>query len=73
MQILKQKIEQARHLDERYKVGPTKYQDGSSKGHWTKEEDVILTEAVAICNGKNWKKVAESLPGRTDVQCLHRW
>ncbi len=23
--------------------------------------------------GKNWKKIAEELPGRTDVQCLHRW
>lgn len=23
--------------------------------------------------GKNWKKVAEGLEGRTDVQCLHRW
>ena len=24
-------------------------------------------------NGKNWKKIAESVIGRTDVQCLHRW
>ena len=24
-------------------------------------------------NGKNWKKIAEYLHGRTDVQCLHRW
>jgi len=23
--------------------------------------------------GKNWKKIAEELPGRSDVQCLHRW
>jgi len=23
--------------------------------------------------GKNWKKIAESLKERTDVQCLHRW
>jgi myb proto-oncogene protein len=23
--------------------------------------------------GKNWKKIAESLVDRTDVQCLHRW
>ena len=45
--------------DERYKVGPTKYQDGSSKGHWTQAEDVILTEAVKTQGGKNWKKVAE--------------
>lgn len=24
-------------------------------------------------NSKNWKKIAECLAGRTDVQCLHRW
>jgi hypothetical protein len=42
-------------------------------GTWTKEEDCLLTNAVEENNGKNWKKVAESLPGRTDVQCLHRW
>lgn len=23
--------------------------------------------------GKNWKKIAEYFPERTDVQCLHRW
>ena len=22
---------------------------------------------------KNWKKVAGHLPGRSEVQCLHRW
>ena len=42
-------------------------------GHWSKDEDCNLTKAVAINNGKNWKKIAEVLPGRTDVQCLHRW
>lgn len=64
-----------------YKRGPTKYQksqhiDGSRskvKGHWTEEEDKKLTEAVRINGGKNWKKIAETLEGRTDVQCLHRW
>ena len=56
-----------------YKTGPTKYQDGSTKGHWTQNEDLILTEAVQAHGGKNWKKIAESLPGRSDVQCLHRW
>ena len=63
-----------------YKRGPTKYQNPSTeyqgintKGHWTKEEDLMLSEAVKKNAGKNWKKIAESLPGRTDVQCLHRW
>ncbi|CAN6349346.1 unnamed protein product [Urochloa humidicola] len=45
----------------------------SSKGNWTAEEDDILCKAVETYKGKNWKKIAECFPGRTDVQCLHRW
>ncbi|CAN6344846.1 unnamed protein product, partial [Urochloa humidicola] len=45
----------------------------SSKGNWTAEEDDILCKAVETHKGKNWKKIAECFPGRTDVQCLHRW
>ena len=56
-----------------YKRGPTKYQKSSAdhhnstKGHWTKEEDLMLADAVKKNQGKNWKKIAEALPGRTDV------
>ncbi|KAJ4819443.1 Myb [Rhynchospora pubera] len=45
----------------------------SSKGNWTPEEDEILRRAVHQFQGKNWKKIAEFFPDRTDVQCLHRW
>jgi hypothetical protein len=38
-----------------------------SKGHWSKEEDQSLSDAVKKHQGKNWKKIAEELPGRTDV------
>ncbi|XP_006643940.1 transcription factor MYB3R-1-like [Oryza brachyantha] len=51
-------------------TGPTRR---STKGNWTPEEDAILSRAVQTYNGKNWKKIAECFPGRTDVQCLHRW
>ncbi|XVE64885.1 hypothetical protein DITRI_Ditri07aG0137600 [Diplodiscus trichospermus] len=51
-------------------TGPTRH---SRKGGWTEEEDNLLTEAVKKCNARNWKKIAEFLPGRTDIQCLHRW
>ncbi|XP_059636089.1 transcription factor MYB3R-2-like [Cornus florida] len=51
-------------------TGPTRR---SSKGGWTEEEDKILAVAVQKFNGKNWKKIAECLSDRTDVQCLHRW
>ena len=58
-----------------YKRGPTKYYKSQifegkackAKGHWTEEEDKKLTEAVRQNNGKNWKKIAESLDDRTDV------
>ncbi|PON92007.1 GAMYB transcription factor [Trema orientale] len=43
------------------------------KGGWTEEEDKILEHAVRKYNGKNWKKIAECISGRNDVQCLHRW
>jgi hypothetical protein len=39
----------------------------ATKGHWTKEEDLMLADAVKKNGGKNWKKIAEALPGRTDV------
>jgi Myb-like DNA-binding domain len=45
----------------------------ASMGKWTEDEDDSLREAVSDYDGKSWKKVAARLPGRTDVQCLHRW
>ncbi|KAF9617574.1 hypothetical protein IFM89_037386 [Coptis chinensis] len=38
--------------------------------HYT---DDMLTKAVQQFKGKNWKKIAEYFPRRSDVQCLHRW
>lgn len=58
------------HLIARPTGGPTRR---SSKGGWTLEEDEILRRAVQCFNGKNWKRIAQYFPGRTDVQCLHRW
>ncbi|XP_019707533.1 transcription factor MYB3R-1 isoform X2 [Elaeis guineensis] len=51
-------------------TGPTRR---STRGQWTSEEDAILQTAVQEFKGKNWKKIAECFPDRTDVQCLHRW
>nr|URY18759.1 MYB protein [Zanthoxylum bungeanum] len=50
--------------------GPTRR---SSKGGWTEEEDKILEFAVQQFSAKNWKKIADCVPNRTAVQCLHRW
>ncbi len=45
----------------------------ASMGRWTIAEDEILRLAVQSNNARNWKKIALSLPNRSDVQCLHRW
>ncbi|KAG8040728.1 hypothetical protein GUJ93_ZPchr0337g7076 [Zizania palustris] len=44
-----------------------------TKGGWTSDEDETLRKAVDTFKGKNWKKIAEFFPDRTEVQCLHRW
>ncbi|XP_076897634.1 uncharacterized protein LOC143550976 [Bidens hawaiensis] len=44
-----------------------------SQAGWTAEEDTMLASQVKKYSGKNWKKIAELIPGRTDTQCLHRW
>lgn len=45
----------------------------TTRGNWTAEEDEKLRKAVAEYGGRNWKRIAEQIPDRTDVQCLHRW
>eukprot|EP01132_Coremiostelium_polycephalum_P002654 gene2654-3294_t len=44
-----------------------------TKGKWSPEEDEILIKAVNQHNQRNWKKIAEHFPDRTDVQCHHRY
>lgn len=44
-----------------------------AKGGWTPKEDETLMRAVEFHGGRSWKKIAESVLGRTEVQCLHRW
>jgi len=43
------------------------------KGKWTKEEDLVLQDAIEKYGSKNWKAISELVPGRSSVQCLHRW
>jgi len=42
-------------------------------GKWTPEEDDLLRKYVPIYGEKQWRKIAEHIPGRTSIQCLHRW
>lgn len=54
-------------------AAPKQIKIRKSRGKWTPEEDEALRCAVMQNGAKNWKKIAEAVPGRTDVQCLHRW
>lgn len=40
---------------------------------WTQEEDNLLLLSVQKHGARNWKKIAEDVPGRNHVQCLQRW
>lgn len=45
----------------------------SKSGKWEPEEDKLLKDAVDNLGAKQWRKIAEHVPGRTSIQCLHRW
>ena len=42
-------------------------------GKWTKEEDELLRTAVQNIGERKWRQVSTLVPGRTSIQCLHRW
>ncbi|OVA00635.1 SANT/Myb domain [Macleaya cordata] len=42
-------------------------------GRWTVEEDKRLKVAVMLFGPKTWQKIAQFVPGRTQVQCRERW
>jgi hypothetical protein len=46
--------------------------ENRKKGKWTAEEDAKLIKAIAKY-GKDWTRVAEMVPGRTNVKCRERW
>lgn len=40
---------------------------------WTAQEDQALQVAVSKHGDKNWRAIAEEIPGRNHLQCLQRW
>jgi len=42
-------------------------------GKWTIEEDDLLRKYVDLFGEKQWRKISQHIPGRTSIQCLHRW
>uniref|UniRef100_M4B9L5 Uncharacterized protein n=1 Tax=Hyaloperonospora arabidopsidis (strain Emoy2) TaxID=559515 RepID=M4B9L5_HYAAE len=47
--------------------------DAPTTKRWTKSQDTALRESVRIHGEKNWKAIAELVPGRNHAQCLQRW
>ncbi|KAL4162555.1 hypothetical protein PRNP1_003091 [Phytophthora ramorum] len=47
--------------------------DAPTTKRWTKGQDSALRESVRIHGEKNWKAIAELVPGRNHAQCLQRW
>lgn len=43
-----------------------------TKGKWSPEEDQLLIQAVQRCSPRNWKQIADLMPGRTDIQIRYR-
>lgn len=43
------------------------------KGDWSPAEDELLYERVTHYGESSWTKVSEGIPGRTDIQCRHRF
>jgi len=43
------------------------------EAEWTEDDDEKLRVAVILCKEKNWKKIAEQIPGKTPAQCMHRY
>ena len=45
----------------------------NASASWNATQDEALKKLVVEHNAKNWKQIAEGLPGKTPTQCLHRW
>jgi hypothetical protein len=43
------------------------------RGIWTKLEDHLLAQAVALIGPRRWSDVAKLVPSRTAKQCRERW
>jgi hypothetical protein len=53
-------------------INPQVKQVAEKRG-WTEAENSALRAAVAKFGEKNWKKIAEHVPGRNNSQCIQRW
>ena len=43
------------------------------RGRWSPEEDTCLKKSIELYGEKHWRLISEGVPGRSAIQCLHRW
>lgn len=43
------------------------------KTKWSPNEDENLRQSYKVNQGKNWKKISDALPDRSETQCINRW
>lgn len=67
MQPISKPVEQSSAFS---KPQPTQLKRGK---RWDVDEDMLLHVAVKEHGAKNWRAISSHVPGRTPVQCLHRW
>ena len=48
-------------------------QETQKNGRWSPTEDELLRKAVELLGEKRWKEISPLVPGRSPLQCLHRW
>ncbi|XP_076903702.1 transcription factor MYB25-like [Bidens hawaiensis] len=53
--------------------GSSEKKNKISKGPWSREEDVVLSELVARFGARNWTLIARRVPGRSGKSCRLRW
>jgi hypothetical protein len=42
-------------------------------GRWDKSEDDQLLQAISELGSKRWSIISQRVPGRSPIQCQHRW
>jgi len=69
--ILKRAVGNGRDIKK--SISKSSFSNKNKNLKWSKEEDDLLSALVDEFKGRSWKKISCHMPGRTPIQCLHRW
>jgi len=57
----------------KYRWNKTLHPTRQRVGKWSADEDKRLKVAVTLFGRKNWHRIAQFVPGRTQAQCRERY